>query len=463
MAETKAFGASHSPDKRVQFVDRLMGSPAFVRHQANEFDVLLMNGSRASVRDYLGRAFAEGRPWDRVFRELMLPDETDPKQKGASEFLRVRLKDLDKMTGEVSSLFFGVNVSCAQCHDHPLVADWKQDHFYGMKSFFSRSFESGRFVGERDTAVVKFKTTKGQERTAKLMFLTGKVVEEPAGLKPVKEEPRKGKKRPATSGGTPPAPPKFSARAKLVELALQRGQGDFFARSIVNRVWDRLLGYGLVMPLDQMHSANPPSHPELLDWLARDLVEHGYDLRRLTRGLVLSRAYARSSRWDGKEAPKPAQFAVARVRPLRPMQLATALRLATSAPDSFPAGLKADEFDRRLQGVEGGARGLASLFEQPGDDFQVSVGEALLFSNGDRIQKELLADGNNRLVGRLKTIKDAKELVATAVQAVLSRPASAEEVKLLAEYVERRADRRAEACRQVVWALLTSAEFRFNY
>jgi hypothetical protein len=125
--------------------------------------------------------------------------------------------------------------------------------------------------------------------------------------------------------------------------------------------------------------------------------------------------------------------------------------------------MKPDEFDRRLQGVEGGARGLASLFEQPGDDFQVSVGEALLFSNGDRIQKELLADGNNRLVGRLKTIKDAKELVATAVQAVLSRPASAEEVKLLAEYVERRADRRAEACRQVVWALLTSAEFRFNY
>jgi hypothetical protein len=464
VAETLAFVASHDANKRAQLVDRLMVSPAFVRHQANEFDVLLMADSRSSLRDYLALAFAENRPWDRVFRELMLPDETDPKEKGASEFLRVRLKDLDKMTSEVSSLFFGVNVSCAQCHDHPLVPDWKQDHFYGMKSFFSRSFESGRYVGERDTAVVKFKTTKGVERTAKLMFLTGQVVEEPPGLKPVKEEPKKGKKRPVNSGGgTPPAPPKFSARAKLVELALRRGQGDFFARSIVNRVWARLFGYGLVMPLDQMHSANPPSHPELLDWLARDLVEHGYDLRRLTRGLVLSRAYARSSRWGGKEEPKPAQFAVARVRPLRPMQLAVALRLATVAPDALPGGLKADEFDRRLQGIEGGARGMASLFEQPGDDFQVSIGEALLFSNGDRIQKELLADGNDRLVGRLKNITDARELAATAVQAVLSRPAGAEEVKLLAEYVERRADRRAAACRQVVWALLTSAEFRFNY
>ncbi len=463
IAETGAYLASHDSNKRVQLVDRLMGTPAFVRHQANEFDVLLMDGTRASLRDYLVGAFAENRPWDRVFRELMLPDETNPKQKGASEFLRVRLKDLDKMTGEVSSLFFGVNVSCAQCHDHPLVSDWKQDHFYGMKSFFSRSYEAGRFVGERDTAVVKFKTTKGVERTAKLMFLTGQVVEEPPGLKPVKEERKKTGKLPPTSSIPRPAPPKFSARAKLVEVALRRGQGDFFARSVVNRVWARLYGYGLVMPLDQMHSANPPSHPELLDWLARDLVEHGYDLRRLTRGLVLSRAYARSSRWEGKEAPKPALFAVARVRPLRPMQLATALRLATSAPDTFPPSMKADDFDRKLQGIEGSARGLASLFEQPGEDFQVGVGEALLFSNGDRIQKELLADGNDRLVGRLKNIPDAKQLAATAVQAVLSRPASADEVKLLSEYVEHRADRRVEACRQVVWALLTSAEFRFNY
>jgi len=140
VAETSAYVSSHDSNKREQLVDRLLGTPAFVRHQANEFDVLLMDGSRASLRDYLARAFAENRPWDRVFRELMLPDETDPKQKGASEFLRVRLKDLDKMTGEVSSLFFGVNVSCAQCHDHPLVPDWKQDHFYGMKSFFSRSY-----------------------------------------------------------------------------------------------------------------------------------------------------------------------------------------------------------------------------------------------------------------------------------------------------------------------------------
>ena len=81
-----------------------------------------------------------------------------------------------------------------------------------------------------------------------------------------------------------------------MEVVLQPGQNEFFARAIVNRMWHRVFGLGLVMPLDQMHSENPPSHPELLQWLARDLVQHKYDLRRLIRGLVLSETYARDSR-----------------------------------------------------------------------------------------------------------------------------------------------------------------------
>ena len=81
------------------------------------------------------KAVGENRPWDRIFRELMLPDQTDKVQKVAAEYLRQRVKDLDRLTADVSSTFFGVNISCAQCHDHPLVHDWKQDHFYGMKAF----------------------------------------------------------------------------------------------------------------------------------------------------------------------------------------------------------------------------------------------------------------------------------------------------------------------------------------
>src|SRR5581483_2233661 len=110
LAETRAYVSSTAGDKRFKLVDRLMASPGFVRHLTNEFDVMLAAPERpGGLRDYLSRAFTEKRSWDRVFRELMLADESKPATKGASEFLLGRVKDLDKLTAEVSSLFFGVN------------------------------------------------------------------------------------------------------------------------------------------------------------------------------------------------------------------------------------------------------------------------------------------------------------------------------------------------------------------
>jgi hypothetical protein len=424
-----------------------------------------MAGVKGSLRDYLTPAFAENRPWDRIFRDLLLPDNADPQRQGAGEFLRQRVKDLDRLTTDVSSLFFGVNVSCAQCHDHPLVVDWKQEQFYGMKSFFARTFDTGSFLGEREVGIVKFQTSKGAGRSARLMFLTGATVDTPTLREPTGEEAKRDKQMldDCKKRKVAPPAPSFSARAQLVELALRPDQRYFFAKAIVNRLWHRFFGRGLVTPLDQMHAENPPSHPELLDWLARDTAEHGYDLRRLIRGIVLSRAYARDSRWEGGEAPKPELFAVARVRPLSPLQLATALRLATADPATLPADLPPAEFEKRLERLEASARGFASALEPAGENPQIGVSESLLFSNGERFQKEFLADGGDRLLGRLQKITDANELIDTAVLCVLSRPATAEERHLLGDYLARRADRKAEACRQVVWALVTGAEFRFNH
>jgi hypothetical protein len=465
VAETKAFVESTDADKRVKLVERLMASPAFVRHQATELDTMLMYGLRGSVRDYLLKALAEDRSWDRIFRELVLSDETDAARKGAGEFIRQRVSDLDRLTNDVSVIFFGVNISCAQCHDHPKVPDWKQDHFFGMKAFFGRTFDNGGFVAERETAEVKFRTTDGKEKLARLMFLTGTVVEEPARapLSPAEQKKEKELFENAKKNKQPPPRPNFSARSRLVDLALEPGQREFFARSIVNRLWHRLYGNGLVMPLDQMHSKNPASHPELLEWLARDTAEHNYDLRRLIRGLVLSQAYARTSRWEGDDPPATKLFAVAAVRPLTPMQLALSLRVATVAPSKWPALDKTADFERRIEGMESAARGFASTIEQPRENFQIGVTEALLFSNSDRVQKEYLGDNGDLIVGAVKALSDEKERVDMAVRNVFARPPSEDEIKALGKYLRDRADRPAEACRQMIWALLTSSEFRFNY
>src|SRR5262249_6091020 len=127
------------------------------------------------------------------------------------DFLRMRLNDLDKLTTEVSVVFFGVNVSCARCHDHPLVPDWKQDHFFGMKSFFARTYDMGGFIAEREVGLVKFQTTKGQNKQAQMMFISGKVVDAP-GMKEISKEEEKKEKEAiekAKKDKTAPPLPKF--------------------------------------------------------------------------------------------------------------------------------------------------------------------------------------------------------------------------------------------------------------
>jgi Protein of unknown function (DUF1549)/Protein of unknown function (DUF1553) len=468
-AETDAYVSSADPEKKVKLVDRLLASPGFIRHQATELNTLLQaeeagrKGSRkTALREFLVDSLAKNQGWDKIFRELLLPDDGNTKTPGASEFIKSRVKDLNKLTVDVSTLFFGVNVSCTQCHDHPHVAEWKQDHFYGMKSFFARTVDNGGFLAEKDFGVVKYIPNKASEKEAPVMFLTGKKLDVPGMKEPTKEEKKKEQERldSAKKAKKAAAPPQFSLRAKLVETALEPGQRDVFARAIVNRTWHRFLGRGLVMPLDQMHTENPASHPELLQWLARDLIEHGYDLRRLIRGIVLSDAYARSSRCEGERPPQDKYFAVAQVRALTPMQMAVSLKLATIDQQALPAD--GAEREKRMEALEKIAESLTRHFTQPGDHFQVSVSEAMLFANNESLQKELL-EGTGTLSKRLLQESDPVRRVDLAIRTVLCRPARSEEAQAIVAYLVDRQDRAESACQQVIWALLTSAEFRFNH
>jgi len=460
--EVEQFTADDDPAKLRKWVDRLMASDGFVRHQTEELNTLLTYPAKNDLRNYLTKAVEENRPWDQIFRELMLVDGQAQAPEGAHEFLRAFVDDADQLTNEVSVRLFGINVSCAKCHDHPLVEAWTQHHFYGMKSFFNRTFENGGFIGEREYGLVSFQTVAGEKRDANLMFLTGEELVEPEQKEPTDKEKKEEKKRldELKKKKQPPPPPKYSRRARIVEVGLAPGGREFFARAIVNRMFERFYGHGLVMPLDQMHEANDPSHPELLEWLARDFINHGYDLQRLMRGLLLSETYARDSRWTSEDRPPKNYFAVADVRPLTPMQLGASLKIATLDPQSLSGDMQREDFEQLVERTAQSGTGLARQFEMPRGNFEISVDEALFFSNNDRPQRELLRGG---LVNRLQEIEDDAELIRTAYASVLLREPNVEEKKALLEYLAQRSDRREAACRQIAWALLTSTEFRFNY
>ncbi len=459
------------PDRRRLLVDRLMNSPDFDLHQRNWLDETLLPNQpyNDEFRDYLLTAVQGRRAWDTVFREIMKAAVSDGQEKGAGQFLRSRVRELDDLTNDTAILFFGVNISCAKCHDHPLVADWKQDHFYGMQAFFQRTYQTRKTnsVAERPFGEVKFATVGGESKTAAFMFLTGEVVADRTPQmadeerKQLEERVRKLEHEDAEAEIVVP---EFRPRDELVELALRDTKDRFFAKNIVNRIWARLLGTGLVNPPDQMHSGNAPSHPQLLEWLTTDMVSHGYDLRRLIQGIVLSEAYGRSSEWSsGSEPPAPSTFALAQTRPLTPRQLGASLHVVIRNPEQWPALENAEEWMKRRTELENQANGWVREFEQPGENFQIAVDEALLFSNSSRVQDDLLRDSDDRLLGQLKKIDDTSERVKQLWLAVLNRTPQPDELASAMAWLERVPDKKDESQKQLLWAILAGPEFRFNY
>ena len=299
------------------------------------------------------------------------------------------------------------------------------------------------------------------------MFLTGEVVADRTPLmadeerKQLEERVRKLEHEDAEAEIVVP---EFRPRDELVELALHDTKDRFFARNIVNRIWARLLGTGLVNPPDQMHSGNAPSHPQLLEWLTTDMVLHGYDLRRLIQGIVLSQAYGRSSEWtSGSEPPAPSTFALAQMRPLTPRQLGASLHVVIRNPEQWPALENAEEWMKRRTELENQANGWVREFEQPGENFQIAVDEALLFSNSSRVQDDLLRDSDDRLLGQLKKIDHPSERVKQLWLAVLNRTPQPDELASATAWLERVPDKKDESQKQLLWAILAGPEFRFNY
>jgi hypothetical protein len=212
----------------------------------------------------------------------------------------------------------------------------------------------------------------------------------------------------------------------------------------------------------------------LLEWLADDFADRGYDLRRLVATLVSTQAYQLSSRWES-DAPLPnaEHFAIAQLRPLSRQQMAASLLLATGNARLSPVS----EMDRRIEkltGVSGlermqqrmqlelQARDLLNHFDPRESEFQSTASEALFLSNAETAQRFFEA-GEDNLPTRLADIEETAQLVRTAIHRVLSRPAEDSEVDALTVWFDQPAGEKAAKCEQLVWALVSSAEFRFNH
>ena len=298
--ETEAFLADKSADKRTKLIDGLLESPRFVRHFTTTFDVMWSErlGDKiiksADWYDYLYRSFAERKPYDVMVREILTADDVDPKLRPASKFFHDRECEPNVMTRDIGRIFFGMDMQCNQCHDHPVIDDYRIADYYGLYALVSRTYLTGtrrkgseRAIAEKAEGEANFKSVFTGEAADKVAprIPRGTVITEPTFAKGEEFVKKPAKDEVGV--------PKFSRRKALAEAATA-GNNDMFDRNGANRLWAHVFGRGLVHPVDNIHPDNPPTHPAVLDLIASEFRARKYDIRDLVGELVKTRAYARS-------------------------------------------------------------------------------------------------------------------------------------------------------------------------
>jgi hypothetical protein len=465
-AEVDAFAADASTGKRAALADRLLASPEYAEHMRDVFDVVFMgrggsaprrrrggNAAAQGLREqwlaYLERGFAENRPWDRTARDIVLARPEAPADLGSIWFLYARNDKYQEMAEVSSAALLGVQVQCAQCHNHFLVPEIKQKDYWGLVAFFSRTKNQDTKDGPRvaESAIGGFSnyaSLAGQSFPAELTFFGATVPEaRPAPNMTEKDAPELY--RPVNAAVSQPPVPLFSRREQLADKVLKGN--PLVARAAVNRFWELLMGRGIVHPVDKMDSTHPPSHPELLDWLAKDFERSGYDVKRLVRAIVLSKPYGLQAR--AAKGSRPELFAAGIEKPLTAEQLYRSLMVATTG--------KTDAEKPEL------AKALVEIFPDLFAEENVATLRQAMFLTNNPMVEQLTAPTPGTTAERLAGIPDPTTRVREAFRVAYARDPDAAELKAATAYLKARAARAPQATAQLWWAILAGAEFRFNH
>jgi hypothetical protein len=440
--QAERFLGDPDPAKRALLVDDLLRSPRYGEYLADVWQAYLISPladdqqARAErLRQWLAGQFNTST-WDRIVTELLTATGKMEENPAVTYLIEGRLpRSVPDLTDLSSRYFMGVRLNCAQCHDHPFVG-WKQQDFWGMAAFFAQVQTPGR---------------------AKQVYQLGVVDDPRLTLSALREAGM-------IDGFMPRAPTFLGGREILaangphrVALAqwMTSPSNRYFARAMVNRTWWRLFGRGIVQPVDDMHEANAPTHPQLLELLARRFIESGFDLKFLTRAIVLSRAYQRTSR-PGDSVPAEKQAALfGRMS----VKVLSAAQLYDSLETIFGAPAKTSGVDAR----QGARREFTQFFGEDGDPDPTAYRRGIphllrLMNSGQFAGRNLEA-----LVNRLSASnRSAEDVAAELFLSILSRRPTAEEQARFKSYLES-AGSGEGACRELAWVLMMTSEFSLNH
>ncbi len=439
VAEIRAFLSDDGSDKREQLIDRLLRSPQYANHMASRWNEILLppdaqtqgqqQDNVAALHDWLRKQFRDNTPYDYLVGGFLTAGGAG--DTGPAIFYTSHSLEPEKLAAATSRIFMGIQLQCAQCHDHPFDR-WTQKDFWRYAAFFSQLKQSDSRTG-RDAII---EDRPGGEVTL----------------------PETDTVMPPRYPGVVAPPERDPADLRRRQLTIWMASRDnpYFARAAVNRAWAHLFGRGLVDPVDAMDADNRPSHPELLDYLAEYFIEQRFNLRTLYATFARSEAYGRTSSVIAADRPPEDSFAAMTAKTLTAEQFYDSLhqnvyrRSASSPGDRMSA-------DRVTRGQ------FLTRMLTPGSsprDYPHGVVQVLGMMNGPEIANAT----NPNQVGLLASLEAPfftdSDRIETLFLAALSRPPRADEAQRFADHLSRAttSEEQTVAISDLLWVLLNTAE-----
>jgi hypothetical protein len=446
-SEVRRFLEDKAPDRRAKLIDELTQRPEFADYWSLKWaDVLrisddtLGESAARAYHKWVRDSFAANKPMDQFVREILTAQGSIQEHPAANFFRAARdsegLVKPDTLSQAATQLFFGVRMTCAKCHNHPFER-WTQDDYYALAAFF------GQVKPRGDGAI-------GLDPKGEVEHLrTGRIM------------------KPKLLGGDYPQIKPGEDRRVSLATWLTAKDNPFFAKAMVNRVWANLLGRGIVEPIDDFRDSNPPVNPALLEALAKDFVDNGFDFRHLVRTIMNSRTYQLAAQTIPLNHDDGAYFSHALPRMLSAEQLADAISQLTGVPDDYtgyPKGTRAMQIagnKSRTDFLKTFGRPDRNLNCECEREKDPTMLQALKLLTDREIHAKLESDSGN--VAHLAASGAPEATILEEMYyAALSRPPSAKEKQGWLAHFSETPDRRA-AVEDLAWVLINSKEFLFRH
>ncbi|WP_020469079.1 DUF1549 and DUF1553 domain-containing protein [Zavarzinella formosa] len=456
--EVKDYVADTRPDKRARLIDWLLDRPEYASYFALKWADILRNRGRgygtsqqragtALFAGWIRDSIADNMPYDRFVTEILTAVGSQEKNPATVWYRTVRATP--EYVESTAQAFLGIRIQCAQCHHHP-AERWSQADYYQLAAVFARV---GRRGGFADAEVPTSETIYLADEGEVIHPRTGQAMQpRPPGGPDFKlnrhDDPRRSFARWMTAADNP-----------------------YFARTMANRLWGHFFGRGIIHPIDDARSTNPPSNPELLDVLTRDFVAGNYDVKRLIRTICNSSVYALSSASNASNQDDHQSFARYYPRRLSAEVLLDAMSQTLQSPTKFRS--VSGDFPRGTRAIDLPDEAVPShfldVFGRPLRNSACecervdapALGQTLALVGSPEIQEKLTAEKG--LVAKLANNKQLpEENIREIFMGVFARPPRPRELALAQSFLESQKDRK-EAYASLLWSLLATNEFLFNH